>query len=535
MSRGRSTVTLLAVLLGFLTLPMLMSGTTVALPGIGLDLDASGAALQWVVVGYFLGAASLMLVAGSLGDRFGRRRVFAAGAAVYAAGALTSALAPGILVLDAARTLSGLGAAGVMACGGAILGATFTGAARTRVFAVMGTTAGLGMALGPSLAGWLVGTLGWRGTFGAFAAVGLLLWFGTRFMAESRSATPAKVDVPGALLFVGAMVSAMFGVNQAAGTPWTAPSVQVPIVAGLLLFVVFVLVESRTPAPLLDFAVLRDRRFVGWCLACAVLAAAPATVTIFLPTWLQGVNGSTAQATGLTMLLMSMPLLVMPQVGATLMNRFGVAPRAVVVTSLLLIAGGNAWLTVLHPGIGTAALAGPLATVGVGAGLAIGTVDAQALNLVDRDRLGVAAGVLNTVRASSSTMAATVIGAAMVTLLTLRTEDADTAARIAAGNISDAEHATRAAQYTEVWHLTLWTVAIGCVLAAATVWALLIPSRSASTPAGPTALEPGRAEQCTASHDIPAAGVSASSGDAEGDPRRGDAVRDHLAVPDRSR
>ncbi|APU14949.1 MULTISPECIES: MFS transporter [Actinoalloteichus] len=477
-SRSRSIVTLVAVLLGFLTLPMLMSGTTVALPAIGVDLEASGAALQWVVVGYFLGAASLMLVAGSLGDRFGRRRVFAVGAAVYTAGALFSALAHDILVLDAARTLSGVGAAGVMACGGAILGATFVGPARTRAFAVMGTTAGLGLALGPSLSGWLVGELGWRGTFGTFAVVGLLLWTGTRFMAESRSAAPSKVDVPGTLLFIGAMALVMFGVNQAAGASWVALVVLLPIAVGLVLFVLFVLVERRTPAPLLDFTLLRDRRFLSWCLGCAVLASAPSTAMIFLPTYLQGVNGASAQATGLTMLMLSAPLLVMPQVGATLMNRFGVSPRIIVVTSLLLIAAGNAWLTVLQPGIGTAALAGPMATIGLGMGLAVGTVDAQAMNLVDRNRLGMAAGILNTVRTGSATLAATVVGTSMITLLQSRTGDADTAARIAAGNIPDAERAVHSAQYTEVWHLVLWTVAVVCVIAAATVWTLLIPSRS---------------------------------------------------------
>ncbi|MEU6719364.1 MFS transporter [Nonomuraea sp. NPDC046802] len=171
----RRAVALAAVLLGFLVLPMLMSGTTVALPRIGADLHASGPALQWVAVGYFLAAASMMLVAGSLGDVFGRRRVFAAGAAVSIVGALGSALAGDILVLDAARTVSGIGAAGVMTGGGAMLGSTFTGRARTRVYAAMGTTAGVGMAVGPTLSGWLVGAFGRRATFASFAAAGLLL------------------------------------------------------------------------------------------------------------------------------------------------------------------------------------------------------------------------------------------------------------------------------------------------------------------------------------------------------------------------
>src|SRR4051812_26758010 len=121
----RPTLTLIVVLLGMLTLPMAMSGTTVALPRIGADLDASGASLQWVVVGYFLAASSFMLVAGSLGALSGRRRVLTLGAALYPAGPLASALAQHILLLDAARLLSGIGAAGVMASGGSLLAATF--------------------------------------------------------------------------------------------------------------------------------------------------------------------------------------------------------------------------------------------------------------------------------------------------------------------------------------------------------------------------------------------------------------------------
>ncbi|MEV8411084.1 MFS transporter, partial [Streptomyces niveus] len=156
LSPTRAATTLTVVLLGYLTLPMAMSGITVALPRIGADLDASGAALNWVVVGYFLAASSFTLVAGSLGDLFGRRRLFAVGAAVYTAGTLASAFSHHILLLDAARVLSGVGSAGVMASGGALLAATFTGAARSRAFASVGTAVGIGLAAGPTFAGTMV-------------------------------------------------------------------------------------------------------------------------------------------------------------------------------------------------------------------------------------------------------------------------------------------------------------------------------------------------------------------------------------------
>ncbi|MFF8846849.1 MFS transporter [Streptomyces sp. NPDC015127] len=116
---SRAALTLPVVLFGCLVLPMAMTGTSLALPEISRDLDASGAALQWVVTGYILAASSVMLVAGSLGDLFGRRRMYATGAALYTAGTLTAATADDVLLLDVARTLAGVGGAAVMAGGSA--------------------------------------------------------------------------------------------------------------------------------------------------------------------------------------------------------------------------------------------------------------------------------------------------------------------------------------------------------------------------------------------------------------------------------
>ncbi|MEQ4722441.1 MFS transporter [Nonomuraea sp. B19D2] len=472
--RGHPAVTLATVLLGFLVLPMLMSGTTVALPRIGADLGASGAALQWVVIGYFLAAASVMLVAGSLGDLFGRRRVFAFGAVTYAAGALASATATDILLLDVARTLSGLGAAGVMAGGGAILGATFTGRSRTRAFGAMGTTAGVGMAIGPTLSGWLVGSFGWRATFAVFAVVGLLLWGGTAFMAESRAATRPRMDLAGSATLVGALALVMFGLNQAAQAGWWSVTVFGPLVAGLALLAAFVFVERRNPHPVLDLGLLRDRRFMAWCLACLFVAAGAAGVTAFLPTYLQGVNGVSAQGAGLTMLMLTAPVLLMPQAGALLVNR-GLPPRALITVSLLLIAAGNAWLTVIHPGIGPLAVLGPLATMGAGMGLVIGTTDGQAMDQVPPERIGMATGLLNTIRAGGATLVTTLFGTALTNLLQARTGTA--AARIAAGDLAGPDRLHHALHFTDAWHLTLWGVAGICAVTAVVVWAMLAPSR----------------------------------------------------------
>ncbi|GAB2767070.1 MFS transporter [Amycolatopsis magusensis] len=457
--------TLAIVLLGFLTLPMLMSGTTVALPGIGADLGATGAGLQWVVTGYFLAASSCMLVAGSLGDLFGRRRVFRIGAVLYTGATAVGAFAGDLAVLNTARMGAGVGAAGVMAAGGAMLASTFTGPARTRAFAMMGTVAGVGIALGPSLSGWLISALGWRLTFACFAGIGLVMIAGTFFAAESKSGVRPRVDWAGALTFIAGLGLVMFAITRGGAL--------VPLVAGLALLAAFVVVERRSDHPVLDFALLGDRRFLGWSVGALAVVAGFAGALIFLPTYLQGVTGWSARDTGLTMLLLTAPVLVGPSVSGWLVNH-GVPGRLLLTASLGLLAAGNALLTVLHPGIGPAGLALPLLVLGFGSGLAIGLVDAQAMNFVEPARTGMAAGFLNTIRGGSNTLAMAVFGALLLALVRARLGDAAFADRVVAGTAGDP-----AGAFTAAWRTLLWGAAALCAFATIVVNLLLGFGRAA--------------------------------------------------------
>ncbi|MEV3860567.1 MFS transporter [Streptomyces sp. NPDC050095] len=476
----RPTVTLAVVLLGMLTLPMAMSGTTVALPRIGADLGASGATLQWVVVGYFLAASSLMLVAGSLGDLYGRRRILTAGAALYTAGTVGSALVDHILLLDAVRIVSGIGAAGVMASGGSLLAATFTGTARTRVFASLGTTAGLGLAFGPTFSGWLVDAVGWRATFLSYAAVGTVIVIGTRLMAESRAETRPRVDKAGAATFIAGLALALFAVTQGSKSGWTSAGTLLPAAAAAALLRTFVRVEQRlvrtgSGRPILDPRLTRNPAFLGWAVGSFGLGAGTTGVLTFLPTYLQGAGGTSARAAGLTLLLMTGPILALPPLGARLVNR-GVPARHLLVLSLLLIAAGNAWLTTLHPGISATALAGPLLTIGAGQGLSIGIIDAQAMSMVPASEVGMASGFLNTVRGGTGAVMLTAFGAIMLTALESRLGPGELAAHVQAGA------AGHAAEFTSAWRVTLWTVTALTTALAALVHRLLTPGRTPERP-----------------------------------------------------
>lgn len=467
--RSSPALTLAVVLVGVFAVAMSISGAGVAVPQIGAELDASGAALQWVISAYNLALSAFTLVCGSLSDLFGRKRVFVLTTTLFAAGSLVCALAQDIVVLDLARAVAGIGAGGVMASGGAILAVTFDGSARTKAFAAMGTTGGAGVVMGPFLSGWLVTELGWRASFVSYVVIGAAILLGTLFVAESRSAERPKVDRAGVVTFVLGLGLLMFGLIQSPQGGWGGTF---GLVAGVVLLVVFVVIERRQAFPVLDLSLVRNAKFIGWCLGTVSTSVGFVGILVFLPTYFQGVDGATAQEAGLTMLMLTVPILVIPMAGGWLVNR-GVSARWLMTSALLLVAGGNAWLTVLHPGIGVSELIGPLLSVGIGLGISFGITDAQAMNQVDPARLGMAAGFLNTIRNAGEALVIAVFGTALIALIQARVGSAELANDVAAGELTGGDHAVLAEQFTDAWRVALWIVAGICLIAAVVVHTLL--------------------------------------------------------------
>lgn len=450
----RPSPTLVVVILGCLVLPMSMSGAGVAVPLIAADLDAPGAPAQWVVTAYFLTASSFMLVAGSLGDIVGRRKVFRVGAIVYAVGSLGAALAPSIGVLLAARALTGLGAAGVLASGAALLAGAFEGSARTRAFATMGTTAGIGLALGPALSGWIVGSAGWRVSFGIFTVAGLVVAAGAAMITESRARHRTSVDWAGAIALVASLALLMLGLSQGGGSRWGHPLTAVPLLAGGLLLVVFVMIERRADTPLLEMALLRNRRFMGWLLALVALALGFGGILAYLPTYLQTAAEHSPVTAGWAMLLPTLPMLIMPLAAGRLVDR-GIRPPLLINVALLLIGAGDIWLMILHPGVGLGEIAGPLLAVGAGVGLASGIIDAQALGQVDPRYTGMASGTINTVRSASNTVVLALFGSALLSALGISLGSSELAGRAASGTWLRADHTVMASHLTDAWRIVL--------------------------------------------------------------------------------
>lgn len=489
--RSSPGVLLAGVMLGVLVVAMSISGTAVAVPSISVELEASGAPLHWVVAGYNLTFAAFTLVCGSLSDIFGRRLVFVIGAIVFSLGNVASAMADDILLLDAARLITGIGGAAIMASGGALLATAFDDAARTRAFAAMGTMAGVGIAIGPTLSGLLVGAVGWRSAFLAYAAVGLVILLGSVFMAESRASERPRVDWGGAVTFVLSLTLVMYAIIEAPELGWRTPRVVGALVAGLVLLVVFVAIQRRVAQPVLDLSLVGNGRFMAWCLATLTTSIGFLGVLVFLPTYLQGVQGASAQAAGLMMLMLTAPVLVAPPVGGWLLTK-GVSARGLIILALLFVAWGNGLLTMLHPDITPLGLLLPLVLIGTGMGLSFGITDGQAMSTVESEKVGMAAGFLNTLRGCAEALVIAVFGAALTSIVAFRVGSSEVASRVTAGDLGGSDPEVLADHFTSAWDMTSLGVAALSLTATIGVFALL-PGRGGTAEESPSASPRGEA------------------------------------------
>ncbi|MEV7596741.1 MFS transporter [Kitasatospora sp. NPDC089797] len=468
---------------------MSISGTAVALPDIGTSTHADLAPLQWVVNAFNVAFACFTLVWGSIADVIGRVKAFAAGVAVYAVASLASALATDVLWLDAARALTGIGGAAIFSCGAAIVSTVFDGPARAKAFAMFGTIAGIGVAIGPSLAGVLVQGLGWRWVFAVHAVALAVVLLAVPAISRAMPAdggSGGRIDVPGSALFVVAMVLLTTAIVQGSQWGWGSAGVIGLFVGAVLVLAVFAAVETRSAHPMLDLSVLRNRRFVGLCLVPVAASFGFVTMLTYLPSYLTSVTGRDTGAAGVLMLLLTAPVLVCPMLAAKLVDR-GVSALTLIYLSLACLVLGDVALTLLSPSVTVLVLVAPMLVTGAGMGLSAGLVDGQALAMVDPAKAGMAAGFLNTLRLGSEAVAVAVYGSALATVLGNRVGDgigehagASQAARVAekaaGGDLSGAADLSGATDhqgfvdflahaYDSAFHSVLWGLAaVGVVL-----------------------------------------------------------------------
>jgi EmrB/QacA subfamily drug resistance transporter len=369
-----------------------------ALPAIGRDLGGGVAGLTWTVNAYTLTLAALILLGGSLGDRLGRRRIFLTGVTLFGVASLLCALAPGITLLIVARAVQGVGAALLTPGSLAIIQATFRPEDRSRAIGAWSGLGGVAAAVGPFLGGWLLGVASWRWIFLInLPVVAAVIVIAARHVPETRESAPAHgTDYTGAVLAALGLGALTYGLTAWPGHGATAPSVLVPLVAGILALAGFVWWESLTPHPMLPLNIFSARLFSVTNLVTFPVYAGLGGVFFWLVVTLQVVAGFGPLAAGLALLPVTLLMLMFSSRAGVIGERVG--PRVPMSVGPLVAAVGVALLVRVGPD--TAYLTGvlvPVTILGLGLTLTVTPLTATALSSAPRERAGLASGVNNAV------------------------------------------------------------------------------------------------------------------------------------------
>jgi MFS family permease len=379
---------------------------TLASTAAGLGSGPGGQA--WILSSMSCGLAVGLLPAGAVGDDHGRRRMFGAGAVLLALTSVLAALAPDTGTLVVARIGQGLGAAAVLACSLGLIGHAFPpGPRRVQATGVWGASVGGGIAMGPLLAAGLDTGFGWRSAYWLIAALAVVLAVLARtLLTESRGDRRHAVDVPGTLLLAASLAGVLAGLVEGR-TGWARPLVIGLLVGGIVLGVVFVLVELRRREPMLDLRLFRRPDFAGVTIAGLATGAGVIATMSFLPTLLQRGLGHGVLYAALLLLGWSATSVVTALLARRLPAR--VSPRAQLVSGLLGVAAGQLMLTGIGPDAGVARLLPGLLVAGAASGVLNAALARQAVASAPPGLASIGSGANNTARYLGAAIGVTVI------------------------------------------------------------------------------------------------------------------------------
>jgi EmrB/QacA subfamily drug resistance transporter len=398
---GALVVILLAVSLD-------LTALNVALPTLSTELNASTGALQWIVASYTLVSATLLIPAGLLGDRYGRKKVLLGGITVFLLASALATLASSTGALIAARTLMGIGSAVITPLAMSALLVVFPREEQPRALAAWAGASVLGLPLGPIIGGYLLDHFWWGSIFFInipVAALALIL--GVVLIPESRSATAPRPDYAGLLLSTGGLAGLVYGTIQEE-YGWGDVRVWGVMAAGAIALTVFVAWTRRASRPLIDLGVFRDRRFTGGAVPATLLTFALFGVLFVTPQYFQGVLGADAFGSGLRLLPLIAGLLVTSKLSPRLVARFG--PAAVIAAGGIVMAAAMAAGAFSTAGTGYGMAAAWLTVTGLGMGLVLTASMTAAMGALSAERAGVGSAVLMTVRLVGGAFGAAVLG-----------------------------------------------------------------------------------------------------------------------------
>jgi EmrB/QacA subfamily drug resistance transporter len=408
--------TLVTVCLGQFMILLDSTIVNVALPSIQESLGVSPAGLEWIVNAYVLALASLILVGGTLGDRYGRKRMFLIGFALFTGFSAACALSDSASALIGFRALQGVGAALLAPLALSILVDAFPPERRAWAIGVWAGASGLGFGAGPIVGGALLKAFSWSAVFWVNVPVGLLaIVVGLRVLRESRDPHARRLDLLGALLISSALFCLTFALIETSAHGWLSTFTLSILAAAVVLAAVFVWHERRHPEPMLPRALFRHRTFgVANVTACLLYGGFLPTL-FFVTLYLQNVRGLSPLEAGLCWIMANAPFLTLSMLAGRIDARF--PPRNVVAAGALIAAIGNLGFMTLDADSSILSTVPWFVLDGIGFGLAVPAVSAVAMGAVELRQVGIASGVFNSSRQVGGAVGLAALGSISATVV----------------------------------------------------------------------------------------------------------------------
>jgi EmrB/QacA subfamily drug resistance transporter len=381
----------------------------VALPTLARELHASTSQLQWMVDSYVLVFAGLLLVAGALSDRFGRRLALLGGLVIFGVGSVVSAFVTSADQLIIARAFMGIGAALTMPATLSIIANVFDEAERPKAIAAWSAVSGLGIVVGPILGGWLVEHFAWNSIFlvnvpVVIVGIGAIL----AVVPESKAARAPRLDPIGAVLSVAGLVALVFGIIEVPSRGWDDPAIIGSLGAAAVLLGAFLAWERRVAEPMLDIRLFRNPRFSAASLSVTLVFFALMGVLFFLTQYLQGVLGLSALDTGIRFVPLAIGIIASAPVSTILTKRFGA--KLATAFGLLVTAGSLGLLATVNLASGEVLIAAVLAIGGFGVGVAMTPATDAIMGALPKEQAGVGSAVNDTTREIGGAIGVAVLG-----------------------------------------------------------------------------------------------------------------------------